>query len=131
MRHIPIVLTGPTLLFAVMAMMADPVATRAEHDARDTTAAWTGCWRTNWGVMTLELTEKGQFAGVYGPAKHTVVGAIDPDNPRVLSGTWRHTGSEATGRFRFELSPGGGFYGGWTSGQADPADNHNVWIGVR
>jgi len=104
-----------------------------EHDDSPPKAkvSWNSHWQTNWGPMKLELTDDGIFKGTYGSLNHSVEGTVDPDEPNVLRGRWKHTNSDLHGQFIFRLVDDGSFEGTWTYEDHDP-DQHSInWTGTR
>ena len=97
----------------------------------DSKADWGGQWQTNWGPMNLQSMKEGQLEGSYGAMKHSVNGTVDPDHPKIFSGTWNHSDSESTGRFRFLMTSENRFEGSWTYGDQDPRDQQTNWTGTR
>ena len=92
--------------------------------------SWAGVWQTNYGVMKLHFDDEA-FSGNYGPSAHSGSGRFDAKTPCVLRGIWRHTGSNATGRFTFRITAPKTFKGNWSSGNADPDLAGSPWAGTR
>ena len=97
----------------------------------DEPPGWEGQWDTNWGTMVLRREKDGRISGIYGPAGHSVTGTIDPKDPAVLAGTWKHSNSSLAGRFQFRMHKPGRFQGAWTHGDADPSEKDTNWTGIR
>lgn len=93
--------------------------------------SWSGKWNTTYGEMTLELDKFGEFTGNYGPSQHKLRGTFYPERPHELSGYWKHTTSDWTGRFRFVFTKQDSFEGTWTSGNAEPNLQQVNWTGTR
>ena len=92
--------------------------------------AWVGLWQTTYGDMTIRRAGGNLLVGSYGSSGHPIQGELDPGDPRVFKGRWRHAGTETTGRFRFQMEAEGEFRGAWTWGDSDPELEGTVWSGV-
>lgn len=91
---------------------------------------WAGTWKTTYGDLFLKSVGDGRFAGSYGSLEHSVKGQVHEDG-RTLIGTWKHTNSDWTGRFLFQLDSPDHFRGHWTSGDTKPATTVVNWQGTR
>jgi len=117
---------------ATLPLIAPPPPEPEAEPVHCDASTWEGTWDTNWGVMSLTHTGDGKFSGTYGGYKHSLEGALEPNEPCVFSGVWKHSTSTMVGRFRFKITTDDArFEGKWTGADADPAVGGSRWYGAH